>query len=152
MKRFLLFPVLFLLVFPDGLRAQNRGQDRTLGAGMVIGYPLGVSGKYWLNPRTAFDAAFSVVSSNELYLHVSYLVHDFTAFPGPETGSLPFYYGLGPQVSGDKFGIRVPFGIEYIFSDYPFGIFMELAPVFRLAPGFDLNFTGGIGARYYFSQ
>jgi hypothetical protein len=126
---------------------------RKAGAGIIIGSPTGVSFKYWMGNRNAIDAAFSIISKNDLYLHADYLWHDYAALPRPEEGRLPLYYGIGAAVaSSDKVGIRGVIGIEYLFADYPFDIFLELAPVLLIAPDVDLTFTGGLGARYFWGK
>jgi hypothetical protein len=122
------------------------------GLGIVVGSPTGISGKYWIDSRHAIDGVFSLPGKNEVYLHGDYLWHDFRAFPAPERGRLPLYYGVGGVASSDRVGVRGIGGIEYIFDDYPFDLFLELAPVMGLAPDFDLSFAGGLGGRYYFGK
>jgi hypothetical protein len=73
--------------------------------------------------------------------------------PVPE-GKLPFYVGVGGRVvfSDDAtIGVRVPLGLDYMFSNAPVDIFVELVPILNLAPSTDFDFNGGIGARYWFN-
>ncbi len=145
MKKIVLLCLLGVL--PCALSAQ----ERDMGAGLVIGDPVGISGKMWLSRRNAVDGAFSVVSGNKLYLHGDYLWHDYAAFPEPEEGKLPLYYGVGARIISDgQFGVRGVIGIEYIFDGYPFDLFLELAPVLDIAEDAGLRFTGGFGGRYFF--
>jgi len=41
-------------------------------------------------------------------------------------------------------------GLEYIFQDAPFDIFLELAPTMDIVPATGLWLQGGLGARFYF--
>ena len=72
------------------------------------------------------------------------------------------YIGLGARVklANDyrdqnyplRAGLRIPFGLEYVFASVPIGLFFELVPVIDLTP--DARGFGGnsaIGFRYYFS-
>lgn len=118
--------------------------------GIVIGSPTGICGKYWIDRRHAVDGVLAIPKEDDVYLHGDYLWHDFSAFPKPEQGSLPLYYGVGGVVSVDRAGVRGVIGISYIFEGYPFDLFIELAPVLKIAPGAGLFLTGGLGGRYYF--
>lgn len=146
----LLMPSIAFARTRPAARHRSPAPTRDTGIGIIIGMPFGISGKYWLSGRNAIDGAFSIISKNDLYLHAMYLWHDYSAFPEPEEGKLPFYYGVGPVIYYDNIGVRGVFGIEYIFADYPFDIFIELAPVLTMAPEFNFGFTGGIGGRYFF--
>ncbi|OGS18598.1 MAG: hypothetical protein A2219_06675 [Elusimicrobia bacterium RIFOXYA2_FULL_50_26] len=127
--------------------------NRPFAAGIVIGSPTGINGKYWIDSNNAIDAVISVVEKNEAYLHADYLWHDYKAFPEPEEGKLPLYYGAGVRVqSTSGIGLRGVIGINYLFADYPFDIFLELAPVLTFNDGAGLHFSGGLGGRYYFGQ
>ena len=54
-----------------------------------------------------------------------------------------------------RIGVRIPFGLEYVFANAPFGLFLEVVPTFDLAgvpTGKGLfGPQGSIGFRYYFS-
>jgi hypothetical protein len=141
-----LLPVLCL----GAARARGHSGGRGFGAGIVIGSPTGINGKYWLGARHAIDGTLSVLSKDEVYLHGDFLWHDYAAFPKPEEGRLPLYYGVGGVLTSERLGVRGVIGISYIFDGYPFDIFLELAPVMYIYDTFDLRFTGGLGARYYF--
>jgi hypothetical protein len=145
MKKFIW--VCALLIVPLSL-LHARGRD--FGAGIAIGNPTGISGKYWLNSRNAVDGELAFPGSNDVYLHVDYLWHDYNAFPKPEQGRLPLYYGVGGFASVDRVGPRGVIGIEYIFAKNPFDLFLELAPELNIAPSLGMTLTGGIGGRYFF--
>jgi len=70
-------------------------------------------------------------------------------------GKLPLYFGGGARIlfkrhEDDRFGLRAPVGLAYMFDNVPVDIFAELAPTLDLAPGTRFSVYGGIGARYYF--
>jgi hypothetical protein len=64
------------------------------------------------------------------------------------------YFGIGGRIifqSNDtNLGIRVPVGLDYLFSSAPVDIFLEVVPILDLTPSTDLDFGGGIGVRYWF--
>ena len=140
-----------LLCAPGACFAADSRDQKNMGAGIVIGSPVGITGKYWLSRENAIDGVFSVLGSNEIYLHADYLWHDYRAFPEPEEGKLPLYYGVGGSFTSDgDVSVRVPVGIAYMFEGYPFDVFLELAPVITFFHDEGFGLRGGIGARYYF--
>jgi hypothetical protein len=130
-----------------------RGDAHDWGVGIMIGGPAAVQGKYWIDRQSAIDGAFSIISKDELYVHFDFLVHDYRAFAKPESGQLPLYFGGGIFLNsrGNK-GLRTVAGIEYQFEEYPFDVFLELAPLITLHPDTDIAFTGFIGGRYYWGM
>jgi hypothetical protein len=146
-----LFFLIIVLLCPLAVHAEGMNSERgMIGAGIVIGGPTGVCGKYWVTNYQAVDAVFSVVGENNVYLRADYLFHDFRALPAPEEGKLPLYYGPGFEIeSKGTGGIRAVIGVDYLFKDYPFDIFLQIAPVLKFSPTVSLSFSGGFGARYY---
>jgi hypothetical protein len=141
-------------------------QAGDFGLGIMIGEPTGLSGKLWLSPKSAVDAglAWSFQGDGSFHLHLDYLLHDFKLIP-VDKGKLPLYYGIGGRFlihdhnkwwdehhndNDVHIGLRIPVGLEYIFTGDKVGIFLEIAPVLDLAPDTDLDFNGGIGVRYFF--
>jgi len=47
-------------------------------------------------------------------------------------------------------GLRIPVGLEYIFSGERVDIFLEIVPLLDLVPDTDFSLNGGIGVRYFF--
>lgn len=137
---------------------QGRAESAT-GLGVIAGEPTGVSFKTWLDGRAAIDAAmaWSMVGDPDIHLHGDYLVHFFDPFP-VERGRLPLYTGVGLRMRFDedfddqRFGVRIPVGISYLFEDAPLDAFLEVVPVLDLAPESDLDANGALGIRYYFGQ
>jgi hypothetical protein len=149
MRRTLLVTGLIVLVLATSAVAGN------VGLGVMIGEPTGVSLKVWSNSHTAFDAAagWSLGHEEWIYVHGDYLWHRYEL--DVEEGSLPFYFGIGARVllhDGDdsKVGIRLPLGLDYVFENHRFDIFIEVAPIIDLAPDTEFDVGGGVGARYYF--
>jgi len=135
-----------------------------LGLGLMGGNPSGLSLKVWTGPRVALDAGlgYSLWYGQALSFHGDVLWHTNSLTQSPD-GYLPLYIGLGARaVLGDnhdypntRIGIRVPFGLEYVFASVPIGLFLEVVPTFDLAgvpPGKGLfGPQGSVGFRYYFS-
>ncbi len=149
MRGTLLVTGLFVLVLATSAIAGN------VGLGVMVGEPTGLSLKVWSNSHTAFDAAagWSIGTNDWIYVHGDYLWHRYEF--NVDEGSLPFYFGIGARVllhEGDdsRVGVRVPLGLDYLFEDHRWDIFIEVAPVFDLAPDTDFDVSGGLGARYYF--
>ena len=150
MKNRLLTVSMFLLVSFLSLQAQ----DKNFGIGIILGEPSGVSGKLWLDSTNAVDmaAAWSFKGDDHLLLQADYVWHSFDLI-SVSNGKLPIYFGIGGRVllaDDPLIGVRVPIGLDYIFSDAPVDIFLEFVPILDLAPATDFDFGGGIGARYWF--
>jgi hypothetical protein len=133
----------------------NYSQNIKIGAGIIAGEPTGLSFKYWLTEKTALDAAFawSFVDENAFQIQADYLIHNFSLIKISE-GKLPFYFGIGGRLkfSNDAtFGVRVPLGLAYIFSDAPVDIFVEVVPILDLLPKTDFTLGAAIGGRYFFN-
>jgi hypothetical protein len=126
------------------------------GAGLILGEPTGATLKFWFNETLAIDGAvgWSFHRETDLYLHSDVLWHKFDLIPVPE-GQLPLYFGVGARAKfrddkDDRYGIRVPVGVSYIFEDIPVDVFLEVAPIIDFAPSTRGGFTAGVGARFWF--
>ena len=153
--------MLTVLLFVSGARA-----DDGFGVGIILGEPTGISIKKWISNDTAIDAAaaWSFSENASFQFHADYLVHNFVVLKSavPE-GRLPVYVGIGGRIklqNNDNLnrrndhdallGVRIPFGISYLFAKAPVDIFAEIVPVLDLIPGTDFDINGAIGARFYF--
>jgi hypothetical protein len=177
-RRWLLgFSFLVLCVENQAFGAQAHSAQTTsvadpFGLGLVVGDPIAVTAKYWLNSRHAIDFGVDFFESNYLLLYGDYLFH----FPGGFGHGTRFaselspYIGVGAAIasfSGDYYrtgkyywhannpasfglGARFPFGVEWLPSRARVGVFFELVPGLALVPGADLFLQFGLGARYYF--
>lgn len=149
--------IVILLVF--GLLGGHAvAGDKGFGVGVILGEPLGLSGKFWLTETIAIDgaAAWSFADDEGVQFHADVLYHKFDLFKVKE-GKLPIYFGVGARIKfavddddDNRFGIRVPVGIDYIFAKAPLDIFFELVPVLDLAPSTKFRFNGAVGIRYFF--
>ncbi len=130
------------------------GQDYGFGAGIILGDPTGISLKYWSSPTNAWDAgiAWGIGRDDAFHLHGDYIWHKYGLIR-VEKGRLPLYYGVGGRIlftAKAHFGIRGVIGLDYLFAGIPLDIFLEIGPVFDLVPATEFDFTGGLGARYFF--
>ena len=152
MKKVSVAFVLFALAF--GMQ-EARGETG-LGIGVIIGEPTGISIKKWIGETRAVDAAaaWSFSKNESFQLHADYLIHNFSLLKLEDLeGRLPVYYGVGCRIKLDEdalIGIRVPFGISYLFADAPVDLFIEIVPILDVAPDTDLDINAAIGVRYYF--
>ena len=123
-------------------------------AGLVVGEPTGLSAKLWVGDLTAVDlaVAWSVAGDEQrLYLHSDF--QQYIAFGQPDAGRLLVYVGVGGRLYiGDEtaLGVRIPVGLFYELDQLPIEVFLEVAPGINLFPATEVNFGGGIGARYRF--
>lgn len=154
--------VMLACVFASVVRAE----DGEVGIGVIIGDPTGISGKKWIDDENAVAGAlaWSLSDGNSIQLHADYLFHRYGWFQPKELkGRVPLYFGVGGRVKlkdddngkgkndGDiLIGVRFPLGLSYIFSEAPFDIFVEIAPIFDVVPDADFELTAAIGARFYF--
>jgi hypothetical protein len=145
--------IIILVMLPISAFAQaNVDETRNFGLGLMLGEPTGVSVKSWLGQKSAFDigAAWSLSGRNEaLHMHADYLYHRW--FEDRE--NLAFYYGLGGRIifsDNAMAGIRIPFGLTYVFDSVPFDLFVEAVPILDLSPDVEFAGNGAVGIRYYF--
>lgn len=158
MKSLNILSIAFLLIVlaefeTSSLYAQSASDHtKKFGVGIMLGEPSGVTVKNWFNHRSAFDigAAWSLTGRNEaLHLHADYLLHSWF----PENNGLAFYYGIGGRVifsDNPTVGVRIPFGLTYVFDSAPFDLFVEAAPIIDIAPDVEFAGNGAVGIRYYF--
>ena len=156
-----------------GARANTSGGTghRGFGAGIVLGEPTGFTVKYWLESRHAIDAAVAYSFGDYVLILADYLFEFPHAFQNRRESflrQLAPYVGIGAVVliattgasvnrrffgtntSHVGLGVRVPLGIEWMPSDPPLGVFLELAPGLGVAPQTFGFLEGGVGVRYYF--
>lgn len=144
--------VLFLLVAAGSAAPLRAAEQKKLGAGVILGVPFGLTGKYWFDPRYAVQAAVGASEGN-LVVSGDYLMHFDDVLPKKREGRLPLYAGVGVKLKTESrffFGLRFVGGIAFFHSRQPLELFAEIAPVVRLAPSEGAAFDGGVGIRYYF--
>jgi hypothetical protein len=137
-----------------------------LGVGIIVGEPTGLSLKKWIRPRHAIDAAaaWSFSENDSFQFHADYLIHHFGITDiRPDEGRVPFYLGVGGRVKLKErnegrgrndhdtlVGLRIPFGVAWLFAKAPVELFAEIVPILDVVPDTNFDINGAIGARYYF--
>ena len=147
------FVIPLIVLFAANVFALER---KTFGVGVIAGEPTGVTVKYMLDNKSAIDGGIGWETSgdNEFHIYADYLYHMYDLIKVPQ-GKLPLYFGGGirfvdREKKDDKFGVRLPVGIEYLFENVSLGAFFELVPVLNLTPDTDFDLEGGIGIRFFF--
>lgn len=152
MKRKLIIIFLLILIATNALALERK----KFGFGVMAGDPTGLTAKYMINSKTGIDVAIGWKTSgdNEFYISSDYLLHlyDLIKIPG---GVSPLYFGGGLRFidrdkKDNKFGIRIPVGVEYLFLNNSFGAFGELVPILDLTPDTEFDLEFGVGIRYFF--
>ncbi len=117
---------------------------KTFGLGLEIGEPTGFNGKYFISNRGALDFGIGWIYrhyyyDDGLHLYIDYLYHPAVLASSPSF-ALPFYVGIGGRYwdfeycdgpfcyDGSAFGIRVPIGLSFDFTNAPIDIFIQLVP------------------------
>ncbi len=139
---------LFTAVHTEDAKAQGTAGD--FGIGAMLGEPTGISVKSWFNEHTAFDvgAAWSLSDEEALHMHADYLWHSWFE----QNDQVALYYGIGGRVifSDDaQAGVRVPIGLNYVFEEVPFDLFLEAVPILDIIPDVEFSGNGAVGVRYY---
>ena len=145
----------------------SNAQQRTFGAGVIIGEPTGISAKLWTSQENAFDFGLGWSMAGDwmgryngyyyrgtrVHFHMDYLWHSFDAIHSTER--FPLYYGIGGRLNTgagyeSSFAVRGVLGIAWLPRNTPIDIFFELVPSLQLTPASAFGIDAGIGARYYF--
>jgi hypothetical protein len=135
-------------------------QNKRFGIGIIAGEPTGLSLKGYLTSQFAIDAIASWSFVEDSFTLIGDLTYDFFDFnTNLSSFSLPFYAGAGVKIGFDQggkndgktiVGVRIPIGVAMQFVKYPVEVFFEVAPGIEFSPETEFDFTGGIGARFYF--
>jgi len=146
------------LLYLSGVAHADRPHERggTVGLGLVLGAPTGVSAQVLLGgpgEGTALNFALGLdlLDDQDLYVHVDYafLVANLIS---TQSVALPAYVGLGGfyrDKQNASLGARVPFGVQLEFLATPLHIFGEIALQFTLVDDFHTHVVGAIGFRYF---
>jgi hypothetical protein len=155
---------------PRPRRGKRFEANKTFGAGLELGSPSGLNGKYFLSRDQALD--FGIGYLGHYYydryganLYLDYLWHP-VSLVSAEAFELPLYFGIGGRIwdfgddrandHGFALGARVPLGVSFDFNNVPLDVFVQLTFVadffidygpHRFYPGID----GSIGIRYWFN-
>lgn len=163
--------ILILLLAALPTKADTPGAG-SLGAGIIIGAPTALTGKYWVNNSEAVDFGLSFWGGSGFFMYGDYhwtmkglfgnrtrFVSQLTPYIGAGGGIVTWneYRGCGGKWScpenrttGSLFLARVPVGVEWYPADPPIGVFVELVPGITIVPSTWGYLDFGIGIRYYF--
>ncbi|HET7504399.1 MAG TPA: hypothetical protein VFK02_25430 [Kofleriaceae bacterium] len=144
----------------DASRAADKG---TLGVGIILGEPTGITAKLYIKDDQAIQAAVgSAFIGGGLQIHADYVLHPYILQTRPSF-VLPVYFGPGIRLidytdgradSSFALGVRIVGGLLFDFKDVPLDAFIEVAGVleyeFRDGAGAGIKLNAGAGVRYYF--
>ena len=131
-------------------------QGKGFGLGIIVDDPTGISTKLWIGKSTAMDAevAWSDDGDDFFYLHGDFLFHD-QHLSQDVKGKFLTYYGIGAKVEfadSNKFGLRIPLGIDYVFPRAPLDVFFEIVPQLDFAPATEADLKAAVGIRFVFGK
>jgi hypothetical protein len=134
----------------------------TLGIGIILGEPTGITAKLYLKDDQAIQAAAGAAFvANGLQVHGDYVFHPWI-LQDRDTFVLPVYVGPGVRFvdySGGSMGsshfatgLRAVGGLLFDFKNVPLDAFVEVAGVleYDFKNGFGAGINFGAGVRYYF--
>jgi hypothetical protein len=161
------------LVIPDSVAARvTDAPAHPLAAGATLGSPTGLTGKLWLDRKSAVDLGLAFSFDSFFLVYADYLAHFPSGFAGRETPAffreLTPYFGIGGVLfistnslrhdgryftaggSSAGLGVRIPLGIEWRPVDPRLGVYVEIAPGVGVVPSTFGFLQGGLGIRFYF--
>jgi hypothetical protein len=147
---------LFILVFGLGILSITEAvaQNYKTAVGARIGYPLTLSGKYFINESIALEGNLGLRSFSR-YRWVSLSAAGLKHKPLDVLDGLYWYYGAGLSVyfwrfeditnlsSSSSLGLQGYVGLDYTFKKSPINVTIDWTPTF-----FINGFTSGLGARF----
>ncbi len=152
---------------PDGTEAaagEGRPAEKgTLGLGIIIGEPTGITAKLYLEDDQAIQAAVGgSFIADAWQLNAEYVIHPWI-LQDRDTFVLPVYVGPGVRFmrynegrdSDDAHyavGLRAVIGLLFDFKNVPLDVFVELGGVleYDFSDGAGIGGNIGAGIRYYF--
>ncbi len=155
MKKSALLVLILMAISSTNLFSQTSGT----GLGIMVGEPSGISFKHWVAPNHAVDAglAWLFADNGNFQLHADYLYHA-NVF---ELNNSAGYIGIGGRImfrnsdkgeTDNRFGVRVPAGLNFYFPEPKLDVFIEIAPILDLTPSSKFSINGLAGVRYFFNQ
>jgi hypothetical protein len=136
-------------------------QNRSFGFGLIFLGETGLSLKKQVGRSSAIASGISgsYQDRESFGFYADYLLDTLTVSPN-NTSRFSLYHGFGGRYESEarqhretddyEIGIRLPFGMGYIFTTPPIDVFFEVVPIFDFWPNIGLGLTGGIGVRYLF--
>ncbi len=122
---------------------------REIGVGVVLGEPIGVTAKLWMDDRLAFDAGAGLSDGNAGFWGDA-LWHDWTLLPQPAAGRLGAYAGAGPHTptgADARCGGGTMGGVSFRPNGHPRVLYAYAGPLFRMTQGGHVDAVGGVGIR-----
>lgn len=153
LSRFVIHSLLMM-----SLGHSDKAQASSLGLGLNIGEPTGLSMKYWLDSVHALDGVVAWnLTDSTFIIRSDYLIHRDSIF-SRKRWPIDFYYGIGGRLHSEKHGKsreqhlagRAPLGLAYRFRRPEIEIYGELAVLIEIIPSTSATFTPSLGGRYFF--
>lgn len=143
---------LLILFFISNAYAQKNSTKN--GIGIIVGTPdTGISIKFLNSGGRHFNGAvaWSSGKNGSLHLHADYIFQKWRISSGSVTNFHTFVGGgLQLDTGKEAFGIRVPLGVSYTFSEIPLDAFVEVVPGLGLVPSTDFNIDAAFAIRFLF--
>lgn len=147
----------------DTTGEQGRPAEKgTLGVGIIVGEPTGISARLYLKDDQAIQGAIGAsFVANGIQADGDYVFHP-VILQDRDTLVIPLYVGPGVRLidysggsNGDShfaIGARAVGGMLFDFKDVPLDAFIEVAGVleYDFKDGVGLGLNLGAGVRYYF--
>jgi hypothetical protein len=162
-----LFVAALVMAGSDQAVAKGAYTGSEIGLGLTLGSPTGFDAKFGLGGGHAIDTTLGVHFLGHDFLGIgveyNYALYGFRA--GPTSNSL--YLGAGAILTllnhhvyhghhghdddaSIGLGVKVPFGVDFVFDRAPINLFFEIGPGFVIAShhGFGLLFDVAVGIRF----
>lgn len=144
-----LLAILVVLLLPPSALAQR--DPGSMGAGIQVGDPGGLTLKWYRSDPIAYDAVISTDGDDFVVAHA----HRLWEQPLPDS-TLHFHVGPGVLAGAEKlnaplqlrFGASAEAGLNFYAER--FEVFLHVTPTLRFLPDRDVRFDGIVGLRYYF--
>jgi hypothetical protein len=154
---------LFILIIGFNMLFQSNSlaQNYKTAVGARIGYPLTLSGKYFIDESIAVEANLGLRAFSG-YSWVALSAAGLKHKPLDVLDGLNWYYGAGLSVyfwrferittlsSSSSLGLQGYLGLDYTFKKSPINVTIDWTPTFFIksfTPGLGTRF-GGLGIRY----
>jgi hypothetical protein len=154
---------------PRPTRAKRFEANKLFGAGIELGAPTGLTGKYFVASDRALDFGIGEIydygDGNGFHIYGDYLWHPVSLLSA-DAFELPLYFGIGARIwdfdyhapmndNGYAIGARVPLGISFDLNNVPIDIFVQLTFVLDFFVDYgphDIypSLDGSVGVRYWF--
>ena len=147
---------LFILVigFSILFATNSLAQNYKTAVGASIGYPLTLSGKYFINESIALEGNLGLRAFSE-YSWIALSAAGLKHKPLDVLDGLNWYYGAGLSVyfwrfdqintlsSSSSLGLQGYVGLDYTFKKSPINVTIDWTPTF-----FINGYTSGLGTRF----